>query len=181
MTFQMTDFHLGHFLDATIIHTGHVWREYLFIFLIFKFILMWYCCFTFPSWGYQARVRWNRIKLSKCRNEELSPFCCQYTTWPMKTWACIPSVSLTRWITGERSFRGVSLSVSADGSVCFISPAYNGVHIRQSMWGMHCCFFFTLIQWTITVITKCICLEKKLYTHSKTLMQHFFVSLSISL
>lgn len=34
MTFQRTDFHLGHFLDATIIHTGHVWRECL-SFLIF--------------------------------------------------------------------------------------------------------------------------------------------------
>ena len=176
----MTDFHLGHFLDATIIHTGHVWREYLFIFLIFKFILMWYCCFTFPSWGYQARVRWNRIKLSKCRNEELSPFCCQYTTWPMKTWACIPSVLLTRWITGEWSFRGVSLSVSADGSVCFISPAYNGVHIRQSIWGMHCFFFYTY-----SMDNNChyqmYLFGKKLYTHSKTLMQLFFVSLSISL
>ena len=140
-----------------------MYGENMFIFLNFKFILMWYCCFTSPSWGYQARVRWNRIKLSKCRNEELSPFCYQYITWPMKTWACIPSVSLTRWITGEWSFRGVSLPVSADGSVCFISPAYNGVHIRQSMWGMRF-FFSTLILWTITVIAKCICLEKN-YIH----------------
>lgn len=156
-----------------------MYGESMFIFLNFKFILMWYCCFTSPSWGYQARVRWNRIKLSKCRNEELPPFCYQYITWPMKTWACIPSVSLTRWITGEWSFRGVSLPVSADCSVCFISPAYNGVHIRQSMWGMY--FFFN----TYFMDNNCHCqmhlFGKKLYTHSKTRMQLFFVSLSLSI